>query len=66
MQPAKNGLEVVSMTPAPYQVWQGDKWRCGECGIEVVLGFGTKPISELFSDDFQRYLDAKPLEVVDE
>ena len=75
MQPEKNGFAVVSMAPdsfedgapvSPYQVWHGDKWKCRECGAEVVTGFGTKPIAESHEDSFKRALTYyKPLEVTD-
>jgi hypothetical protein len=30
----------------PYKLWYADLWRCPECGVEVLAGFGTRPVSE--------------------
>ncbi len=66
MEPEKNGFEVVLMTPEPYQVFQGDKWKCPRCGHETVAGFGLHPIAESFRDDWKEYLErSKPLEVTE-
>lgn len=65
MHPEENGFEVVVMKPEPYQVWQGDKWKCGGCGIEVVTGFGTRAISTNHEPDFANHMRREPLEITD-
>jgi hypothetical protein len=66
MKCEKNSFHVVTMADpdTPYQIWQGDKWKCEGCGQETVAGYGRKPISEHHSEDFQRLLlELEPLEV---
>lgn len=46
----KNGraVEILSgeALNQPYQLWSGDEWRCEECGITIVAGFGHGPVAE--------------------
>jgi len=37
----ENGVEV--------QLWNGDKWKCPNCGHAVVLGFGQKTLDKVNS-----------------
>lgn len=43
MRCAKNDFKVVTLTGSsePYQIYNGDKYRCEGCGTEVVVGFGA-------------------------
>jgi hypothetical protein len=36
----------------PYKVWCGDLWECQGCGIEIVVGAGSRAIAELHHVDF--------------
>jgi len=36
----------------PYKLWYADLYRCPTCGIEVVGGFGARPIAESFQPDY--------------
>jgi hypothetical protein len=36
----------------PYKLWCGDKWRCPDCGHELISGVGHSPVSEHYLDDF--------------
>ncbi len=37
----------------PYKLWEGDKWKCPDCGAEIVVGTGREPIREHYQDDFE-------------
>lgn len=65
MIPTKNAVAIVELKPMlnyevkafeAYKLWQGDRWGCPKCGGEVVVGFGTQPISEHYKDDFKQML----------
>lgn len=55
----KNGVVIEEGSPraggawGPYKLWMGDLWRCPECGVEVIMGFGLKPLSEHFRRDYE-------------
>lgn len=43
----KNGVGVESMADfGSYQYFHVDLWICPECGLEILAGFGAKPIVE--------------------
>ena len=55
----KNGVVIEEGLPnrgawKPHKLWMGDLWRCPECGVEVVMGFGLNPLSEHFMPDYER------------
>jgi hypothetical protein len=52
----KNGVRVLEQAPTPYKVWDADLYRCPGCGHETIVGFGHRPISEHFQEDFYRTL----------
>ena len=65
-RPEKNGVlfvEMVHEAPAlgsgysPYKLWSGDKWKCSNCGSEVIVGVGREPISEHYYPDFTETME---------
>jgi len=55
LRPEKNGVGVLDMASfGPCELFDADLWKCPECGIEVVGGFGNGPISSHFDEDFQQ------------
>ncbi len=69
MIPEKNGVKWVSYAPfGPYQIWDSDKWKCRNCGIEILSGFGNGPLSEHYLPNFKDLLDGyeKYCEVIHE
>lgn len=58
MRPERNGTGVLDMAEfGPYAVWDTDLWKCPECGIEVIGGFASGPISQHWQDDFEKMVD---------
>jgi hypothetical protein len=58
MRPVKIGTEIVEVVlwelPTRYRLWDGDEWRCAQCGYTVVLVLPSQtPIAEHFQDGFQ-------------
>ena len=55
MQVAQNGVTVEELTEdgAGYKLWDADRWRCPECGAEVVTGFGRAPLAEHYQPTYQ-------------
>ena len=58
MRPERNGVGVLDHddNDSPRQVWEADKWKCPECGVEIVIGFGWHPVSDDFEDDFEYHV----------
>ena len=53
LYPKKNGVGAIAMGDSgPEAIYDADLWRCPNCGLEVVLDFGNKPIREHFHPDF--------------
>jgi len=50
----KNGVYFTTLLPdgKRYQLWSGDKWKCPDCGGQVIVGTGVNPIAEHFERDF--------------
>ena len=58
LRPHKNETYVIEMAHfGPCKIWMADTWKCPACGIEVVAGFGEKPISEHFQDNFGKWIE---------
>jgi hypothetical protein len=41
----------------PYKLWQGDLYRCGGCGAEIISGVAAQPVGErhmVYFDDLRR------------
>jgi hypothetical protein len=54
-----NGVKVKETFQAGqqvYRIWDADLWRCPRCGIQVVAGFGNRPLAEHFEDNFKEVL----------
>ena len=55
----KNGVVIEEGSPrngntwGSYKLWMGDLWQCRECGVEIVMGFWFKPLSEHFRPDYE-------------
>lgn len=61
----KAGVSVFEMFKSDkevYRIWQADKLRCRGCGVEVIYGFGQRPLAEHFQDGFKEKVDAIPAE----
>jgi transposase len=42
-----NGTLVIETASfGPYKVWNADTWKCPGCGIEIVAGFGDRPLRQ--------------------
>lgn len=42
-----------------YKVWSSDIWTCPKCGVEVVAGFGQRPLREdHYASDFEEWLES--------
>jgi len=59
-RPFRTGVRFVEGMPdgagltswSPYKLWCGDLWRCPDCNAEVIVGVGSRPISEHFMKGF--------------
>ena len=54
-----NGTTVIETASfGPYKVWDADTWKCPKCGVEIIAGFGNKPIREdHYAEDFPAWLE---------
>ncbi len=54
MHPETNGVGVLDLAEyGPYELWDGDLWKCPKCGKKVVGGFASGPIAQHFEPSFQ-------------
>ncbi len=37
----------------PYKIWSSDKFKCPNCNIEVLSGFGFNPLAHSHDEDFE-------------
>lgn len=67
MRCAKNDFGVVTMTTPdePYEVHRGDKYRCLDCGTEVVVGFGAPQRVGIDDQVDRRWIADPPLKITD-
>ena len=65
MKPVKNGTYVFEMAAAVkseknpqgiYKIWVADTWGCSNCDVEVVAGFGLKPVAIHHDEKFGEWL----------
>lgn len=42
----------------PYKLWQGDQWKCPDCGATIIVGCGQQPISEHYLPGFAEKVKA--------
>jgi hypothetical protein len=55
LRPKKNDVAAISMAgDRAYQLHSADLWECPGCGIELLLGFGSRPITEHFDPEFEK------------
>ena len=45
-------VEELMEDGAPYRLWSADRFRCPECGTEVVTKFGNEPIAEHYQPGY--------------
>jgi hypothetical protein len=63
-KPKKNGVTWEEGAPhrterggeewGPYKLWEGDLWECRGCGVEIVVGHGSQPLSIAHEEDYYR------------
>lgn len=59
LRPETNGVAVAEMFQDDreiYKIWDCDLWKCPGCGVEIILGFADRPLTEHFSDNFDAAL----------
>jgi len=54
MRPKKNSVTVEELTEdgQPYKLWDADLYECPECGVEIIVGFGSGPIAEHYQPTY--------------
>jgi len=61
LTPKKSGTYVEEGMPltreldgpwGPYKLWSCDLAECPKCGVEIITGFGYKPLAEHFHPDY--------------
>jgi len=58
LQPERNGVAVLDLADSgPHSLWDSDLWKCPECGVEVLGGFGRNPMFVHYEDTFERMVD---------
>jgi len=50
-------VELFQRNTMPYKVWSADKWKCPKCGIEIIAGWGARPLMEHYEGDIQAYIE---------
>ena len=65
LHPETNGVGVLDMfrpsdsdKAEPYELYDADKWKCPQCGMEVIGGFGEGCVSAHYKNDFQNMIDS--------
>jgi hypothetical protein len=66
-RPQKNGFRLTEGMPnyngatpglegswRPYKLWIADKWRCPDCGHEIVVGFANDPVAIQHEPNFEQ------------
>ena len=57
LRPRTNEIYVaVESDGQAYQIWCADLWECPDCGTQIILGYGQRPLSENYQDGFEKYL----------
>ena len=46
-------LETLDDGTTPYRIWSADLHECPVCGEQVLMGFGTRPLSERHDTHFE-------------
>lgn len=69
--PAKDGAAPGREHPddwRPYKLWCGDLWECEGCATQIIVGVGSRPVSEHYMPEFKKcmeQLNADQLQVND-
>ncbi len=65
-RPQKNDFKFLEAMEdgQPYKLWAGDKWKCPDCGAQIVVGFARRPIAEHFEFDFARQVEIHKPELI--
>jgi hypothetical protein len=55
----KNGVIAQENTGSypnstPYKIWSADLWECPKCLHQILFGYGLKPMSQHFDEDFKK------------
>mgnify|MGYP001566862028 CR=1 FL=1 len=59
MCPEKNGVTFIEhANGAPFKIWEADQWKCPNCDISVIVGFGKDAIREHYQAGFSELLEA--------
>ena len=47
-RPEKNGVFVEECRgyDEDYKIWHADRYECPVCGVQIIAGFGNKPVVE--------------------
>lgn len=65
LKPELTGVIVAEMFKQDteiYKLWMADLYKCPNCGSEIVLGFGAKPLMEHFEGDIDTKLNQLQLD----
>ena len=59
MKCRKNGVNVLFLDREGEDdvIYRADSYECTSCAQEIIVGFGAKPITYAFDDDFQYWKD---------
>ena len=58
LRPEQNDIYVVEVASmGPYHIWSADLWKCPGCHVEIVSGFGQKPLMSHFEPGFNTFLE---------
>lgn len=41
----------------PYKLWNGDLWKCPDCGHLIIVGCGHQPVSEHYMPNFTEIVE---------
>lgn len=55
----RNGVNFVEhmCDGLPYRIWQADRWRCPNCGVAMLIGFGRDAFSYHHDNNFRQVFD---------
>ena len=57
--PGDNG-RLVENGWSSYKLWNGDLWECRQCGSQIIVGCGSRPMREQHHDDYDRVKEMHP------
>ena len=46
--------ENIGANGEPYKIWSADIWECPKCLYQIISGYGSKPMSNVFDKDFKQ------------